>query len=312
MKRLLLTVTTIAASMVSAVAQTPDYNFETWNFVPFSSTVEDPQGWASLNALAGFGGAQSVFKETTAPFEGLASAKITTIKVTGAAIPNPYNPGSNLDTTGLLAIGAVSVAPPGIVTGAAYTGRPAVLSFASKYTPMAGDSAFVGIILSRWNGVSRDTVAKAMWSTGASTSSYATSNLNLEYTPSLAAIQPDTLQLFISSSVFKHPGAQIGSTFYIDKLEFSGWNSVNELNEKSATINAYPNPASTTLTFETTSADATYIEVMDITGRILDSYSLSNNKVTVDVTAYSQGIYLYNAYNTKKTVVSRGRFEVTK
>lgn len=311
MKRLLLTITAFAASMAGVIAQTPDYNFETWA-PAVTGAADDPQGWASLNALTFLGGAQSVFKDTTNPFEGTTSAKITTIKVTGFQIPNPYNPGHDLDTVGLLTIGAVSMAPPGIVTGTPFSGRPTVLSFASKYTPMAGDSAFVGIILSRWNGTSRDTVAKAMWSTGATTSSYASNNLNLEYTPSLANVQPDTLQLFISSSVFQHPGAKIGSTFYIDKLEFSGWNSVNELSGKNANTVAYPNPASSVLTFESNAEDATYIEVVDITGRTMGNYSLTNGKVTVDISVYSQGMYLYNAYTAKKVVVSRGRFEVTK
>src|SRR3990172_7805906 len=99
MKKLILTISAISSLVIGAMAQ-PDFGFEAWTNVPFGS-IQDPNGWASLNALVSFGGTQSVFKETTAPFAGTASAQITTVKVTGAAIPNPYAPG-NLDTAGFL------------------------------------------------------------------------------------------------------------------------------------------------------------------------------------------------------------------
>ena len=144
MKKILLTIATVASSFAGVMAQAaPDFSFEAWNPVTGSTTSEDPQGWASLNTLGLVGTAPSVFKETTNPAAGLATAKITTVKLVGAQISNPYIPGSSLDTAGLLAIGTIVFSPPGITYGNAFVDRPTTLSFQSMYSPMAGDSAFI-------------------------------------------------------------------------------------------------------------------------------------------------------------------------
>ena len=126
MKKIIFTFSVILASISGAKAQAPDFNFESWANVQFG-TLQDPTGWASLNTLNVVGTAQSLFKETVTPFAGIASAKITTVKVVGASIPNPYT-GGNLDTAGVLAIGKVNLSPPGFNYGYTYAWRPAVLS----------------------------------------------------------------------------------------------------------------------------------------------------------------------------------------
>lgn len=313
MKKLLLTVSVLATSVAAMMAQTtPDFNFETWTNVPFSTTIQDPQGWASLNVLNVFTATPlSVFKETTAPNEGAISAKITTIKITGAAIPNPYEPG-DLDTAGLLTIGQLITAPsPGIKYGFNYTWRPTVLSFQSKYTPMAGDSAFVVALLTKWNGSSRDTIAWGSYSTGATTTSYSMSSINMTYDPSFSAVSPDSQQVFISSSVFRHNGAKIGSAFYVDDMEWSGWNSISELTGSNGTMSVYPNPATTEVTFSST-ADISSIEIADIAGRLIGIYPADNNKVTIATGNFTAGMYIYSVKDENKQVIGRNRFEVTK
>lgn len=308
MKKIILTISTVASFIISAVAQNPDFSFETWNNVFGSTTVKDPQGWASLNTLVNFGGTQSVFKETTAPFAGTASAKITTVKVVGAAIPNPYSSG-NLDTTGFLVIGTINLS--GIKYGYAYASRPAVLSFQSKYTPMPGDSAFVLVYLTKWNGNSRDTIASGKYATGVSTTSYSITNLTLTYKTAFASVVPDSERVLISSSIYSHAGAKIGSTFYVDDLAWSGYNSTNDINGLINSVSVYPNPATNNISF-TSSINATIIEITDITGRMVDSYSMANNKVNIQTTDFAPGIYIYSILNQKKEVINRGKFEIAK
>lgn len=311
MKKILLTITVFAASAIGVMAQT-DLNFESWNYVFGSSTVQDPQGWASLNTLVNFGGTQSVFKETTAPSEGNASAKVVTVRVVGAAIPNPYASG-NLDTAGILAIGTISFSPPGLKYGSNFSSRPTMLSFQSKYTPVGADSAFVLAYLTKWNNPSgpRDTIATGKFATGISSSSYSLNSLPMTYDPAFSTVVPDTQLVFISSSVYAHNGAKIGSAFYIDALAWSGWNSINELNGTNNKVSAYPNPASNNINF-TSASDVTAIEISDITGRLIESYSTNSNSVNISTSSLTPGTYIYSAFGKKKEVVGRGRFQITK
>lgn len=310
MKKILLTIATIASLYVGLMAQTsPDFGFENWNTLT-GGVAEDPQGFASLNTLMLVGGSQSVFKETTNPFAGTASAKITTIKVQGAQIPNPYAPGTNLDTAGLLTIGTIDFISQSLVYGYQFVDRPTTLSFQSMYTPMAGDSAFVLAYLTRWNGTSRDTIAEGKYSTGTATTSYVANSITMTYNPSFATVVPDTQQVFISSSVYSHNGAKIGSAFYIDALEWSGWNSINEIEKNQVFVNAYPNPAFGTINFTSDKSIST-INVMDITGRLIDSYPVQNNKLSVETNAFNAGVYFFNALENNK-IVSRGKFQVAR
>ncbi len=310
MKKSILTISAIALSIAGAMAQ-PNFSFESWTNVFGSTTIQDPTGWASLNTLVAFGGTQSVFKETTAPFAGTASAKIVTIKVSGGSIPNPYRPGTNLDTTGFLVVGTINISPPGIKYGCSYASRPAVLSFQSKYSPTAGDSAFVLVYMTKWTGSSRDTVATGKYVTGLSTTAYSLTNLTLTYNPIYASVLPDSEQIFISSSIYSHAGAKIGSTLYIDDLAWSGYNSTNDIKGFENNVTVYPNPAGSNINI-TCSAEAGMVELTDITGRLVGSYLMIDNKANIQTAAFAPGMYIFNVLDKSKKVINRGRFEISK
>ncbi|MES2284771.1 MAG: T9SS type A sorting domain-containing protein [Bacteroidota bacterium] len=312
MKKILLTISVVASSVIGAMAQSPDFTFETWHDVQFSTTIQDPQGWASLNTLNVFTATpKSVFKETTSPFGGTASAKITTVKITGAAIPNPYQSG-DIDTAGLLTIGQIVASPPSIKYGYNYTWRSQVLSFQCKYTPMAGDSAFVLATLTKWNGTSRDTIASGKYATGATTTAYELKSINLTYDPAFATVLPDSEQIFISSSIYSHNGAKVGSTFYIDDIAWSGYNSTNETNGTVNNVIVYPNPSTNNINIVASSVDAAIIKITDITGRLIGTYSMTDNEANIQTTTFASGIYIYSILDQKKNVMNRGRFEITK
>ncbi len=313
MKKRILSIAAVLTLSIGAMAQ-PDFNFETWANVPFSTTVQDPQGWASLNALTLVGTPQSTFKETIAPYAGAASCKITTVKVVGASIPNPFRPGKNFDTAGFVGVGSiVSVPSPSIKFGYSVSGRPATLSFACKYTPVAGDSAFVSAYLTHWNtGLSkRDTIASGQYATGVATTSYSVNSLTMYYKLAFSTVWADTMLVFASSSIYSHDGAKIGSTFWVDNFSWSGYNSVNDINGIDNKVSVFPNPASSVVNFQSSvSADA--VEILDITGRKVGSYLMTANNVAVSTFDFAPGIYMYTVLNTKREVINRGKFEVTK
>jgi hypothetical protein len=310
MKKTVTTLSIIGLFALTIKAQTaPDFGFETWNdAVPGFVTVDDPAGWASLNALTISGSDTSVIKSTVMPAAGTGSARIKTIKVVGPALPNPY--GGTLDTAGILVIGKITVFPTsGLKYGYSYTNRSAVLTFQSKYTPVGNDSAFVLAYFTKWNGVSRDTIASGKYATGATTASYAANTLTMNYKPAFMNVLPDSQQVFVSSSVYSHDGAQIGSTFYIDALAWSGWVSTNDIDGVVNSVSLYPNPANNNLSIEC-SVLSDFVEVLDIAGRKIGRYSMHANKVNIETTTFAKGMYIYQVIDSDNKVINRGKFEV--
>lgn len=315
MKKLLLSLSVISVFASGMKAQT-NFGLNSWaQIYPPFVTAEDPTGWASFNVLTSSltgSMAQTVFKETTAPYEGSAAAKIVTDVIPASVtIPNPFVPGQNLDTVGMLAIGMVQPTAPYVFYGAPYAARPATLTFASMYTPQPGDSAFVLVYLTRWNGASIDTVAKGKYQTGATTASYALNTINLIYNPAFNAVWSDTARVFASSSIYNHNGAKKGSIFYVDAFSFNGWVSTNDIDGVKNSVTTFPNPATNNVSIKC-SVTAKIVEVMDITGRKVGTYLMNDNAVTIETLGFVPGLYIYNVIDEKNKVLNRGKFEVTK
>jgi hypothetical protein len=313
MKKLLLSLSALAllaTSLNAQVGTAPVMGFETWHQIaPPFVTSEDPNGWASLNALVGVTATPlSVSKETASPAAGAITAKITTVKITGATIPSPY--GGNLDTAGILAVGSVAFASPPVINyGFTFAAKPMLLSFQSKYTPMAGDSAFVLVYMTHWNGSSRDTIGTGKYATGASTSSYATNTVTVTYKPAFSSVTPDSMQIFISSSVYSHDGAKVGSAFWIDALAWSAFVGINDVDASKNKVTVYPNPAADHISIKS-SVDAKAVQVMDITGKIIGSYDMSANEAVIETAEYAAGIYTYLVLDKNRIVLNHGKFEV--
>ncbi len=319
MKKILFTATALIAFVFNGLAQA-DLNFEAWTIVGLpGTTAEDPNGWASFNTLnSSFTGIMpiTVSKVTTGTIpSGLIAAKIVTDVIPSTIlIPNPFTPGQNFDTVGFVGTGKVIIgSPPTLKLGSPLPVgiiRPATLSFSSKYSPVSGDSAFVTAHLIRWNGSSRDTIAYGQYATNTSTASFALNSLTMVYNPAFASAWADSMIIIASSSVFKHSGAKKGSTFYVDNFVWSGYNSINEI-ENAGNVSVFPNPATNSISF-TSSLNATAVEVFDIAGRKVGAFEMIGNAVTIELSSFSAGMYIYNVVNEKKEVINRGKFEVTK
>ena len=76
-------------------------------------------------------------------------------------------------------------------------------------------------------------------------------------------------------------------------------------------ISIFPNPATNNISF-TSSVNADFVEVSDVTGRKVGTYSMIGNSLTIETSSFSSGMYIYNVLNDKKEVINRGKFEVTK
>ncbi len=314
MKRVFLT---IVASLLLAtgVKSQVDLGLDTWTNDQLG-TLQDAQGWTSFNTLSVAGMSQTVYKITNSPAFGTAAAKVVTGKVVGAAVPNPFRPGQNFDTVGLLCLGTIHLIPTsGITFGQPIsTSRPSFLSFSSKDSVVAGDSSFVLAYLTKWNSTSiphkLDTIATGKWGESSIGSAWASHTITMNYAPGTTGIVPDSQQIYVSSSIYMRGGAKIGSKYYVDGFCWDCYSGVKE-NELDNIVSVFPNPASDEINFSST-LNSTFVEVDDITGRKLGMFLMQNNKVKIQTEGFTPGFYIYNIWNDKREIVNRGKFEIEK
>jgi hypothetical protein len=315
MKKILLSITALStAFLVSAQAPmvVPNGTMEAW-----SSAIGEPQGptsWVTANVFAA--PAISASNPTsctqyTPPFSGTFAAQIKTVVLT----TNPAYPGIP-DTAGVMMLGKVVFTTPYLLAGVPYTDRPNALSFASIYTPVGADSAFVAVSLTKWDAVNavRKVIAQNYNDIGPSTG-YNFQSISLTYVDMVTI--PDTLQLAFYSS-FASSGskairakARPGSTLVVDGVTLSGFMGIQEY-KNVVSVSSYPNPASTVLNLVTDSRKVDFLNVYDITGQLVDKLAISNDHTLLNTAVYSPGIYIYCAVNRGGETLARGKFNVAR
>lgn len=86
---------------------------------------------------------------------------------------------------------------------------------------------------------------------------------------------------------------------------------INDFTAKTS-VSVYPNPAQNEITFDISSAEAIAVDVCDITGRVIDSYSLSGNVLKVNTETFTNGVYVYSLVGKDKSIINRGKFTIAK
>jgi hypothetical protein len=312
MKKQLLSIFIFGTS-VAAFAQ-PTWNMESWSTMNNGAIAvpEEPIQWVTENQLVNpftAGNDTSVFKVTGADAYVGSSMKITTVDV----VNNP-SAGIIPDPAGVAFTGKVQVSPFKIVRGFAYTSRPATCQFWYKYSPQASDSASCSVILSKWNGASRDIIASGVWQSAAAQATYAQATVTMAPNAAFLAIAPDTMQVAFSATRIATP--TIGSTLWVDNVEFYGWTGVNE-HPSSNGVNIFPNPASSFVTIAVDTDDATSVIAYDATGRMVSSAQLSEstNSISkksgmINTSDLSSGLYSYSVVDKNGTTLRVGKFNV--
>ncbi|MES2779370.1 MAG: T9SS type A sorting domain-containing protein [Bacteroidota bacterium] len=83
-----------------------------------------------------------------------------------------------------------------------------------------------------------------------------------------------------------------------------------DLQAMASTVSAYPNPANAEFTITMKSTDAT-VEVMDITGKLVNSYSVTMGEAKMDVSNFNNGVYFYQIKTSANETVKSGKFTVS-
>jgi hypothetical protein len=74
----------------------------------------------------------------------------------------------------------------------------------------------------------------------------------------------------------------------------------------------FPNPASDQITFEiktSSGIDKLNIQIVSITGEIIEEFEFNNDPVILNISDYPAGIYLYRVYHNDR-ILDAGKFSV--
>ncbi len=286
MKKSLLTLT-LGISFCALNAQS-NLSFESW-------TTADPDFWTTSNQLTAIGGPTSCFQETAMPGTGLISAKLTVepCSVCGFfSLPDPF-PGLMIQQT------ATNV-------------RPGTCSFKWRGNVAAGDTSLIGAAVTLASGPIGDAYFQIMPGTNQAT--WLVQNVSFTYS---SASDPDTLTLGALCDqylLFGGTGSSSTSTvIYVDDFVLAGGTvGYNLLETNNELIFAFPNPASSAVNFNLLGTDASVIEVVDVTGKMIASENNIQLKHSLDVSNYNNGSYIVRFFNNKKEYIGSSRFNVVR
>lgn len=77
-------------------------------------------------------------------------------------------------------------------------------------------------------------------------------------------------------------------------------------------VMVFPNPAQNQINFTVESSKVTAIQVMDITGRMIDFIVTSEDNVSINTSLYANGVYTYALVGKDNAILNRGKFTIAK
>lgn len=314
MKKLLLLIGAILT--FGAFAQGVDKNFDNPWVTNTNYPAKEPAGWITTNVLTNsFASASNPTSVTqsTVNCNGGFSMRVETKKFTLGFLT-----GFLPDTCGFAFTGTVAISISGgrLIDGFPYNQRPTNITYCYQTTPMAGDTSGVGVLLWKWNGTSRTYIGGGKNAYTNTVTSMTNATLNIAYS---STVTPDSMCIYVGSS-YKFPtsgtgirkGAKEGSTIWVDNFNYPASTvGVAENNIQTIELKAYPNPANTSLYVATESAEAKTMEIIDLTGKVIEKIAFNDGKLKLDVSKYNTGLYFYNVLGNNNQNLKSGKFTVT-
>jgi Secretion system C-terminal sorting domain len=270
----------------------PNSSFENWIS---QGSYENPTGdWLTVNEYCTQPFPEYGVSKTTDCVDGQYAAKLV------SGICNV--PGMGYDTTAWLGTGVFSNGKP--IWGFPCNQKISTLNFYYKYFPVNNlrkDTARIFIQIQKWNTTTkqRDNIGEGFLKLVDSVPNYTQGIININYYASDAI--PDTASIDITSSLSglsmeessKTPFIQlIGSTLYIDKLEFGANTKISNESISTGFI-LYPNPASDNinLDFNNITNDAIEFKIYNVLGVLVKSEMLQQNRQLINIGNLSSGLY---------------------
>lgn len=210
---------------VAYTDQLPNQEFENWGFPDSSGNkYQEPCGgvWTSSNAISNELDLICVKKSATSQ-TGSAAVEIKTngINLLGnqVVVPGFFFCGKYKSYAGINIFDPLA----SIEFGVPFTKKPASLKGFQRYTSVNGDSAYIAVLLSKYNPTKKmkDTIGFGDLTIKNSSTSYSEFNVTIDYKPEFTSELPDSVVvLYTSSKGIESLVGEIGSTLLIDNCTF--------------------------------------------------------------------------------------------
>ena len=274
--------TLLAATFIGnfAFAQIPNPGFESWTSMGSYST---PDGWDSPDS------ATSAFSTYTCTQGTPGFAGSSYLKLVSKAVPIVGT------VPGVAVSGKIDFTTGQPKSGFACSVRPVSLTGEWQHMAYGTDTGHIVVFLSKWNTAlsQRDTVAFIDTALSGMAMSWASFTIPLNYhSPAF----PDSGIIVLTAS---GATAVVNSYLYVDNLAFTGTvpSGINEVSthQMDATINPNPAKNTTTVVYSCNEMGLVSIDVVDITGRVINSVTtignIGSNNFTINTANYAKGIY---------------------
>ena len=202
------------------------------------------------------------------------------------------------------------------IKGKALNQRPSGISGFYKYTPGSiVDSALVGITVTKWNGTSRDTIGEGYF-LGTTAINYTSFTGTVNYDPAFNGVAPDSVLIFLSSSVADNNSDAIGSIFYVDDINLVGvnFNSVEQFNStENESYGVFQNPASNVLQIQSSKiTPRSNIVIYDAVGHEVSNTQIIDMNTSISLENCTNGLYFYRISNASNQLIQAGKINVVK
>lgn len=290
-------------SFIHIMKAQPNPGFEHWHS-SYNSLI--PDDWQTLNFLR-FTLPPNPLSVTQAVgtdvHSGNYAMRMQTIYVSTNPAPQIID-----DTVGVAFTGLINVSPVYYKVGFPYTSRPETLNFWFKYLPVGSDTGGAKINLRKFYDTLSHTIGEGSLEF-VQTSSYTKAIVHITYYNDDI---PDTCQIYFASSKSKEI-ARVGSTLFVDDVELTGWVGIDEQKKAEEVVKVFPNPAKEKINFFTKNTEASTLQIMDLTGKIIATSPFKpNENFALNIESFSEGTYLYSILDRKRKTLANGKFNVSK
>jgi hypothetical protein len=273
----IITLLTFLSFSVSSFSQSvlPNPGFENWTQI---GTRMDPDNWNTLNPNTAIVGVLTCIKATGADVHsGNSAIKLVTKSVLGQ------------NANGLATTGIITVSPPGISGGVAYTGRPDSIVGWYKYTSVGGDNGFVEFQL-LGSSSTPDTIGYVRFLTPASNvTTYTRFSAPIVYRNNNPVAK--SIWILSSSGGFS---AIVNSTLFVDDMELITNSGIGIKEIESNYLSLSPNPAQESVSL-TSLEEKTQFYFYDTKGKLLFQQPLLRGANTLNLSDFASGLYFYSA-----------------
>jgi surface antigen len=282
----------------------PNGGFETWASGSVPGVYQDPSSWFTLNQFIALYNIQNLMNQrpysvtkSSIPYAGSSAAKVESVDMTNAY---PVSlPGILRDTAGALFCGSVDLTA-GNIKGFPVNKRYNSMEFQYMYSGINQDSVFVSVLMYKYNGTTSVQIGSAEGFYG-NAGTYTQVTLPINYND--AAI-PDTAMIIFSATNPMAP--EKGSILIVDDVKLNTPVGITQY-ASAGKFEMFPNPATTNVTIRTVISSAAFVNITDITGRLVKEARIQNGQVMIETADLPSSVYMVSIFDAQKGLLGTSK-----